>query len=218
MIFSKRVIEPEILDHVPPEEARPNLADLVRINKRFGGHSAILQTLKRAAGKQASFSLLDIGAASGDTARVIRRAYPAARITSLDYNETNLGAAPYPKIIANAFDLPFNDESFDFVLCSLFLHHFSDEEVVSLLSSFYRIAKRALVVCDLERHILPFLFLPATRGIFKWNDITVRDGKISVRAAFRRNELETLARKAAIKNPQVQVRRPAFRLAMIAAK
>ena len=40
-VFAKRLIKPELLDHAPPEEARPNLADLVRINSNFGGHSTI---------------------------------------------------------------------------------------------------------------------------------------------------------------------------------
>ena len=45
-MFDQRVIEPEVLDHVAPEEARPNLADLVRINRLFGGHSVLRKSLR----------------------------------------------------------------------------------------------------------------------------------------------------------------------------
>ena len=217
-VFTNRLIKPELLDHAPPDEARPNLADLVRINRYFGGHSTIRKMLGRIVTTDDKFTLLDIGAASGDTARLLRQLYPSASVTSLDYNLVNLEKAPPSKLIANAFELPFLPGSFDYVLCSLFLHHFSDEQVVALLQSFYHVAKRALLVCDLERHVLSYYFLPMTRWLFKWQRITLHDGPASVRAAFRSDELLTLADKAGIRDARVSVHRPAFRLSLIARK
>src|SRR5579863_7212451 len=167
-VFSKRLIRPELLDHLSPEDARPNLMDLVRINRNLGGHSVVCKALARVAGAGEAFTLLDVGAASGDSARLITERFPRACVISLDQNEVNLSAAPRPKVIANAFHLPFPNESFDFVFTSLFLHHFEDSQVVVLLRSFYAVARRALVVCDLERHILPYVFLPATKYLFGW--------------------------------------------------
>ena len=202
-----------------PEEARPNLADLVRINKNFGGHSVLRRTLAQAVSTaDERFSLLDVGAASGDSAVVIRELYPGATVTSLDNNWTNLERASDPKLLANAFELPFGNETFDYVLCSLFLHHFDDAEVVRLLARFYGIARRGLAVCDLERNILPYLFLPATRALFGWNKITVSDGVKSVRASFRASELRSLAMTAGLKNIDVRVYRTAFRVSMVAMK
>ncbi len=217
-MFSQRLIQPELLDSAEPEEARPNLKDLVRINRRFGGHSTILKTLARVAPKGQAFSLLDIGAASGDSARIIQAAYPSAAITSLDYNLVNCETAPMPKVIANAFQLPFAPGSFDFVFCSSFLHHFSDGQVTEFLRSAYTLARKAIIVCDIERHVLPYLFLPATQFLFRWNRLTVHDGIISVRAAFRAGELMALSKKAGLRNIEITVHRPAFRLAMIAGK
>ncbi len=206
------------MDHLPPEEARPNLADLVRINRTFGGHSVIRKTLAQVARKDDRFTMLDVGAASGDTARLIREFYPAASVTSLDYNCTNLEAAPAPKVIANAFNLPFLPQSFDYVLSSLFLHHFSDEQVIALLHNFYNVARRALLVCDLERHLIPYCFLPATKLLFGWKRITVHDGIISVRASFHADELLELSRVAGIADARVKTHRPAFRLSLVAPK
>ena len=206
------------MDHLPPEDARRNLADLVRINQNFGGHSVIREALARVVDTNVHFRLLDIGAASGDTARLIRRLYSRASVTSLDCNFTNLAAAPQPKLIADAFALPFGEDSFDYVFCSLFLHHFTDEKVTLLLRTFHGIARQAVVVCDLERHILPYCFLPATKLLFQWGDVAVHDGKISVRAAFRAEELRQLSRLAGIENAEVRVHRPAFRLSLIARK
>jgi ubiquinone/menaquinone biosynthesis C-methylase UbiE len=218
MPFAKRLIKPELLDHLPPDEARPNLADLVRINENFGGHSVLLRALATVARSGEAFSLLDIGAASGDAARLILRNFPSASVTSLDQNGVNLGAAPPPKLLADAFRLPFPPASFDFVLASLFLHHFEDAQVIELLRTFYQIARRALLVCDLERRILPYLFLPATKILFHWQRITVHDGMISVRASFRAHELWELAKQAGIERADIRVYRPAFRLSLVATK
>jgi ubiquinone/menaquinone biosynthesis C-methylase UbiE len=165
-----------------------------------------------------AFSLLDVGAASGDTGRYLADCYPNAKITSLDYNEINAAAAAYPKLIADAFALPFAAESFDFVFCSLFLHHFTDEQVVQLLSGFSAVARKAVLVTDLERHLLAYWFLPATKPFLKWNWITVHDGRISVRAAFRQCELERLAKAAGMRTVSAETHRPAFRLSLVGRK
>jgi ubiquinone/menaquinone biosynthesis C-methylase UbiE len=217
-VFKNRLIQPEILDHLPPDQARLNLADLTRINSRFGGHSVLRKSLRKVVNGSRPFTLLDIGSASGDAARVIGEVYPGSTVTSLDCNAVNIENAPDPKVLADAFQLPFQEESFDYVFCSLFLHHFTDEQVVFLLTSFYRIARKALLVSDLERHLIPYLFLPASRPFFRWHFAAVHDGIISVRAAFRREELLDLFRRACIGDAQVEVHRPAFRLSAIATK
>jgi 2-polyprenyl-3-methyl-5-hydroxy-6-metoxy-1,4-benzoquinol methylase len=217
-VFAKRRIQPELLDHAPPDVARKNLTDLVRINTYFGGHSTIRKMLAGTIGQQEEFTLLDVGAASGDTGRVITELYPGARVTNLDYNGVNLSSASYPKVIADAFQLPFSSERFDYVLSSLFLHHFEDERVEALLREFYRVARRAILIADLERHILPYIFLPISRPFFTWGDITVHDGIRSVRAAFKAEELVKLAKRAGVANPSVETHRPAFRLTLHAAK
>jgi len=217
-LFTERLIEPEVLDHVPPEKARPNLADLVRINRVLGGHSVLRRTLPAIVKSSEPATFLDVGAASGDTAHLVRELYPNASVVSLDYNSTNLEKAPRPKLLADAFALPFRPRTFDYVLSSLFLHHFENRQVVTLLREFYAIASKGLLVCDLERHVLPYLFMRTTKSIFGWNDITVQDGLKSVRAAFRRTELEALAEEAGIANATVVGHRPAFRLALTAVR
>jgi ubiquinone/menaquinone biosynthesis C-methylase UbiE len=218
MMFRSRFIKPELLDSADPEEAQANLADLVRINTNFGGHSTIRKLVGTVAKSAESFTLLDVGAASGDTARVIARAFPKAAVTCADYNGVNLAAAPKPKLLADAFRLPFAPRSFDFVLSSLFLHHFENAEVVELLRGMYNVAEKAILVCDLERHVLPYLFLPATRPLFQWQRITLHDGPISVRAAFRERELAGLAAKAGIKQVVTRSYRPAFRITLVGWK
>jgi ubiquinone/menaquinone biosynthesis C-methylase UbiE len=217
-VFSTRKIQPELLDHCKPELARANLADLVRINRDFGGHSTLRHLLRQVAASGDTFSLLDIGAASGDTAALIQEAYPRAVVTSLDHSAVNLAGAPNPKVLADAFALPFASNSVDFVLSSLFLHHFTDDAVRQLLRGFSRVARRAVLISDLERRWLPYIFLRVTQPLFRWSFVTVHDGLRSVRAAFRAPELYTLAMEAGFHSATVETHRPAFRVTLVASK
>ncbi len=218
LAMRSRLIEPELLDNASVEEARGNLADIIRLNERFGGHNVIRKMLGRLVKPTERFSVLDIGAASGDTATIIKDAYPGASVVSLDLNEVNLAKAPSPKLLGDAFQLPFREGTFDFVFASLFLHHFTDAQVVQLLKAFYRTSKRALLISDLERHILSYWFLPMTKALLRWHPITVHDGPVSVRAAFTAAELRRLATDAGIQPCEVDTHRPAFRLSLVARK
>jgi Methyltransferase domain len=209
-----RVLKPEILDTLPEAEARASLNDLTRINRRWGGHSTLRRLLKE--NVDGAFTLLDVGAASGDMGCRIREWYPQSRVTSLDRIPAHLLKASEPRIAADAFALPFKPKSFDYVFCSLFLHHFTSDEIVMLLRGFADVASRKVLVIDLERNPVAYYFLPMTRWIFGWDSVTVNDGAISVEAAFRSGELEDLARRAGLKNPQARAYRPAFRIALSA--
>ena len=146
----------------------------------------------------------------------IRRSFPNARVTSLDYKADHLSEAAEPKVAGDAFHLPFRPASFDFVFSSLFLHHFTNEQVVDLFASFRTIARRAVLAIDLDRGPLAYYFLPNTRWLFGWHDITINDGQISVGAAFKREELLTLAGRAGLGRARVRVHRPWSRLSLVA--
>lgn len=211
-----RVIQPEILDEQTPERAAPSLRDIVRINRMTGGHEVLRRCLRRLVKPEEAFSFLDVGAGSGDAAAVVKAKYPQASVVSLDYRLHHLRSAPPHRLAGDAFRLPLRDQSIDIAYCGLFLHHFSDEQVVQLLGAMRQVARRFVVVNDLERHVLPWLFLPATRWLFRWDPITLNDGPISVQAGFTGAEMRTLAVRARFRDVDVQVHRPAFRVSMVA--
>jgi len=214
--LGKRLILPELLDSLPPDQARASLADLVRINRSWGGHSTLRSLLRESVPDGQAFSVLDVGAASGDMGTCIRRWYPAATVTSLDYIESHL-TGPGPRVAGDAFRLPFRPASFDYVFCSLFLHHFLDEQVVELLTNFGRLARKAVLVIDLERNPIPYYFIAWSRPLLGWDPVTVHDGAISVEAAFLPKELEDLARQAGLRNPRARTYHPSFRIALVGA-
>ncbi len=210
-----RIVLPEILDTLSPEEAQASLADLTRINATWGGHNTLRKLLRHSV-PQERFSLLDVGAASGDMGEQIRKARPQARVTSLDRIATHLATAADPRVVGDAFGLPFRERSFDYVFCSLFLHHFTDEQIVRLLAEFGRVAREKVLVIDLDRNPVAYYFLPWTQWLFGWDPVTVNDGTISVEAAFHPDELEALARRAGLREPWAKSYWPAFRIAMAA--
>ena len=214
--LTERVIVPEMLDHAPPDVTRASLRDLARINRYLGGYYVLGQLFRSVANPDEGFSVLDIGAASGDMGAAIRRRYPRAQVTSLDYKGDHLAQAAHPKLVADAFCLPFRPASFDFVFSSLFLHHFTNDQVVELFRSFRCLARRAVLAIDLERGPLAYHFLPRTRWLFGWHDITINDGQISVAAAFKKDELRALAVRAGLDAARVQVHRPWSRLSLAA--
>jgi SAM-dependent methyltransferase len=218
MVCTKgRIIKPELLDSQSPDDATASLNDLVRINRLLGGHNVLRKTMASLANPGESFTFLDVGAGSGDMGACIRARYPGAVVTSLDYKADHLATAADPRVCGDAFLMPFRPRSFDFVHCSLFLHHFQDSKVIELLKNFAALARRAVVLTDLERNPLAYYFLPLTKWIFGWDRITLHDGPISVEAGFRAAELSALAQAAGLTEARVYEHRPAFRLALVAA-
>jgi len=212
----KRVIEPEMLDHAPPEVARASLRDLARVNRYLGGYYVLGRLFDGVVKPDGGFSVLDVGAASGDMGAQIRRRYAGALVTSLDLKRDHLTQAAHPKLVADAFHLPFRPASFDFVFSSLFLHHFTNDEVVELFRGFRALARRAVLAIDLDRGPLAYHFLPSTRWLFGWHEITINDGQISVAAALKKDELLALAARAGFSGARVRAHRPWSRLSLIA--
>jgi hypothetical protein len=212
----QRFIAPEMLDHAPPEDARANLDDLVRINRYFGAYGIMRGMMRNLVGPEESFSLLDVGSASGDMGAALRHSYPRCVVTAMDRRRAHLADAAQPKLVADAFQLPFEPASFDFVFSSLFLHHFSNDQIVDLLGYFKAVARRAVLAIDLDRGPLAYHFLPKTRWLFRWRPITLNDGPISVQAGFKKEELLALACRAGLEKARVAVHRPWARLSLVA--
>ena len=211
-----RVIVPELLDDSDPAAAVDSLRDLVKINRYLGGYSTLRWLIAQVTAPGEAVSVLDVGAASGDMGARIVSFRPRAEVTFFDYRASHLRAASGPKVVGDAFQMPFAARSFDFVFSSLFLHHFDDAAVAGLLASFSRIARRAVLAIDLERGPLGTRFIPATRWLFRWDPITMHDAPVSVRAAFKKDELHGLAERAGLQGARVRMHRPWSRLSLIA--
>lgn len=213
--WSRRVLGTEMLECAESAPADRNLRDIARINRWFGGHHALLRMMRDLATPDEHFSVLDVGAGSGDMGLCLTGHFPNAKVISLDHRPSHLRNAPSPRVVADALELPFPTGSFDFVLCSSVLHHFPDDRVIDMIARLRLFARRALLLLDLERHPVPYHFLPMTKRVFDWCPLTVHDGPMSVAAAFRVEELASMAHAAGATVLAAQRHWPWFRISVV---
>jgi SAM-dependent methyltransferase len=192
---------------LPAEEMRRSLADLDLVNRRWGASRALERHIRARAGAlgRSSVSVLDVGAGSGEVAwrlaSRLREAGLAARIVALDLQWRHLavgrstGAAFATSPVAgDALALPFRDGAFDFVVSTLFWHHFSPAENRRLLAEVRRVATLGFAMLDVRRHRLAELFVAlAGRAIFRTR-VSVDDGVASVRQGYTPDEALAVAR------------------------
>jgi len=208
-----RLIGREMMAKAAEADVAAVLSDLRRINRWLGGHRVTQWAFNRLKPPR-RFTVLDVGAASGDNGRAIRAIWPGAAVTSLDITHHHLSAADGGRVVADAFRLPVAARGIDYVYCSLFLHHFADDDVIRLLTGFAAVARRGVVVVDLERHRLAHLFMPASRWLFRWHPMTVHDGQVSVETGFTASELRGLVMRAGLEGARVTRHLPWFRLSI----
>jgi SAM-dependent methyltransferase len=211
-VLRTRVLSEEAMASASDADLEENLRDLRFINRWTGARRKLRSILREHFDSQDSFSFLDIGAASGDIARNVRSAFPHTRTLVLDLDPRNLRLAPPPKLAGDAFRLPLRDGACDVVHCSLFLHHFTNNDCARILAEMYRVASKLVIVQDLHRHPIAYRFLPWTKALFSWHPITVDDGMLSVAAAWRKDELFEILRATRLdKQSRVQWHFPSFR-------
>ena len=228
-MFKTRSNELEFIDtgDYTAEEYEGCLIELRRINRWLGDESALKNSLLREIKKTnlQSFSVLDIGAGSGEFLRIIakfaRKQNRQANLFGLELNARSASSIleeskDFDKISAirgNALSLPFADKSFDYTICSLFTHHFTDENIIKILAEMKRVSRRKLFVIDLHRHPLAYLLYTTAGKIIIKNRLTRHDGALSILRSFKPKELEEFAKKADLENVSVERHFP-FRLVL----
>ncbi|MBV9960005.1 MAG: methyltransferase domain-containing protein [Acidobacteria bacterium] len=231
--FRHRSEELEHLDKgdYTPEEYEGCLVELRRVNRFLGDAGALrgslLAEIERAGLK--NFSVLDVGAGSGELLRVIarwaRERGSRAHLAGLELNERSAAAIleesrEFSAVCAlrgDALRLPFADDAFDYVICSLFTHHFKDASVVSVLRELKRVARRKVFVIDLHRHPLAYLLYTTVAHLWLHNRLIREDGALSILRSFRPAELRRLASEAHLQHIRVERRFP-FRLVLSGGK
>jgi SAM-dependent methyltransferase len=186
-----RASEPEQLDEgVPEAEALRSLADLRFVNRWLGNRGSLLRAVRPHL--PPGGRLLDVGCGSGDVPTFLQGRLPGPLMAvGVDVKTLHLRAVPptVRPVVADVRRLPFPDGAFDVVTASLFLHHFDAPELPELLAGLHRLARRALVVNDLHRALVPYLFGTAVFPLLFRSRVSVEDGLLSIRRGFREGEL-----------------------------
>jgi SAM-dependent methyltransferase len=187
--------------------------------------------LNRLVGSQnRPLSLLDVGTGSGDIptaiARWARRNGVAVRISALEPEPVTVAQAAVQTrdffevtvVRGDGMAPPFHAASFDFVLASQLLHHFSEEQIIRLLRIWSPLARRAIIVSDLVRHPLAYYGVRLLTKLFTRNAMTRSDAPLSVARAFTLAEWRALLREADVGPFQILSAFPFRVMALIFAK
>src|SRR5437879_12702729 len=218
--FQQRSYELEHLDKgdYTPEEYEGCIVELQWVNEWLGDASALRHSLLKeiARAELKSFSVLDVGAGSGELLRVAAKwARETDRKASLVGLELNARSAKsiieesreFPEISsvrADGFVIPFPHDAFDYVIQSLTLHHFDDEGAVNIQREMNRVAKRGIFVIDLHRNAIAYFLYTTVGHLFLHNRLIREDGALSILRSFKPDELEAIARQAALANVKVE--------------
>ncbi len=161
--FRRRSYQLEHLDKgdYSPEEYEGCIVELQQVNEWLGDARALGNTLFKEIDENSlqCFSLLDVGAGSGELLRV--------------------------------------------TICSLFTHHFAENQIVDILREMSRVARRKIFVIDLHRHPVAYYFYTTIGKLFLRNRLIREDGALSILRGFKPEELFTLAKDAGLENISV---------------
>jgi ubiquinone/menaquinone biosynthesis C-methylase UbiE len=231
--FRSRCNDPEHLDigDYSAEEYEGCLVELRRVNRYLGDSGALRHSLLDHIDRADlhNFSVLDVGAGSGELLRVIARSASRNRrdalLVGLELNarsarailEESKDTARLGSVRGDALGLPFADDCFDYAICSLFTHHFEDREVVAILREMARVARRRIFVIDLQRHPLAYYLYTTVGRLFLYNRLLREDGALSILRSFRPEEMMALAQRAGLSEIKIE-RRFAFRLVLSGSK
>lgn len=95
----------------------------------------------------------------------------------------------------DVFSEEFEDLEYDIALCSLFLHHFKNEEIEYLLKNITDNAKVGVVVNDLERSRFAFVLFKIVSNLFVRTKTARNDGLVSIARAFKKREIQAFSQK-----------------------
>ncbi|MCB4757695.1 MAG: methyltransferase domain-containing protein [Elusimicrobia bacterium] len=229
----KKIDQPELMDStdLPEQVMESTLKSLEVANKYFGGTEVILKFLdlwSRHWKAGETITILDVGTGGGDIPIQLAR-WGSARNIHLKLDAIDLipgivkiakhKTAEWDNIQINEsdfFEVKENGRRFDYVIASLFLHHIPSKKIVPLLKKMDRLAKRGLIISDLNRSISGYLAVTLLCTLIG-NSVVRHDGPLSVRRAFHMEELAGYAKEAGL--PYLKVNRePWFRISLSGEK
>ena len=156
--------------------------------------------------------ILDVATGSADVPlAIVNWARPRGfdvRVVGLDLHETTCDLAraatrhePAIEIVrGDALDPPFEPRSFDYALCSMFLHHLSDDDAVRALAAMGQVARRGVIAADILRHRRAYAWI--TLFTLASNPMVRHDARVSVAQAFNRVEVLELRDRAGLRFAQ----------------
>ena len=200
----RRQIQPEILDELPPDDPRAiqSRRDLQKVTA-FMGHAGLVTRAVRSAPAPPRV-VVELGSGDGTfLLQIAQRLGPGAQVRAvLVDRRPSLNAATLEGFAAAGWEIDIFEsdvfewlcrpraETADVTLANLFLHHFRDGELATLLNLAAQQTRR-FVACEPRRSRTSLASASLLR-LFGCNDVTMHDADVSVRGGFRDSELSAL--------------------------
>jgi 2-polyprenyl-3-methyl-5-hydroxy-6-metoxy-1,4-benzoquinol methylase len=200
--------EPELMDRPQPvsSELERDLHNLRQLNRLFGSYGLVSRFLRRWIKPGGRVRMVDLATGSGDIPRLVvdyaRRAKADVKVEAIDRQSATLEIAKslsvdYPEILfCEGNILEWQAEPCDIVLCSLALHHFSEDDAVRLLKRCRELSRGFVLVSDLRRGLLASIGVYLLTALIFREPMTRNDGRVSAARAFSFRELRELAQRA----------------------
>ena len=170
--FAQRSREKEIMDDLncSGPVLEQTLRELKTINRWLGGNKVTTQGLTEVVQcfPQEQYSVVDLGCGGGDMLAVMQewaqQKQVSMQLIGADANAHTIALAQQRQLqlqgirwqVANVFDPIFFEEQVDIATCTLFTHHFTDEELVTLFQGLKQKVRLAIVINDLHRNPLAY--------------------------------------------------------------
>lgn len=190
------------------------LDQLAKINKWLGGNKITIdgiKTLLQNQPKDKTISIVDLGCGNGDMLRKVadygnKNGY-TFQLIGIDANQATIDyaialSADFPEITYRKEDVlskEFESQTYDIATCTLFLHHFENQEAFGFVQTLLKNSKIGLVVNDLHRHWLAYYLFKLLTLLIN-NHMIREDGLTSILKAFKRKDLEGFSKKLPYKS------------------
>lgn len=225
MMFLKRSYEKEIMDDFSINDDRIDdaLNELKLVNKFLGGITTSKAGFRFLLNNKYSntVKVLDIGSGASDIFDAIKKNFPNLNVYSLDRNERTCEVIKAEKtttpIFGDAKNPPIKNESISVVHASLFLHHFTEDEIKGLIKSSLSIANYGIIINDLRRSVWALMGIKLLTILFSKSSMVKNDAPLSVKRGFIKSELIDILKSLKINNFKIK-RKWAFRWLVVIPK
>jgi 2-polyprenyl-3-methyl-5-hydroxy-6-metoxy-1,4-benzoquinol methylase len=155
--------------------------------------------------------VVDLATGSGDIPRLLvdhaRKIGAQIEIDAIDQQAATVEiarslSAEYPEIsyhVANILEWDCA-QGYDIAVCSLVIHHFSDDDAIKLLRRCRELSKRFVLVSDLRRGFLLLAGVYMLTALIFREQMTRFDARLSAERAFSFGEMREFAIQAGWKN------------------
>lgn len=215
--LQQRSYEKELMDAdgIPFDAMAQTLRELNIINTRLGGHAITIEGVKALLKKDEPVVICEIGCGGGDNLFAIHKYLASKKISvrfiGIDMNAECIAFAKqqYPRLdcewICSDYALvSFNERKPGIIFSSLFCHHFTDEQLISMLRWQHINSEKGFFINDLHRHGLAYYLIKYITRYFSKSYLVKNDACLSVARSFKKADWQKLLVKAGITKYEVK--------------